>query len=163
QDFDGRLTHYTYEGAADIQKQHALASIEGPNGVTRHYVYDDRGRYIATFLNDGANRIDYSFAPNGEIQVTDATGGSSTLFSDRIGLIARVDDALDRSVTFGFSDTFQLDKVVDPVGQTYELGYDTRGNLTTAVDPLGHTYHFSYGALDRLQTFTDSNGNVTSY
>ena len=44
EDFDGRITHYTYTDGTDIQQKHALATIEAPSGVTRHFAYDDQGR-----------------------------------------------------------------------------------------------------------------------
>src|SRR5207248_2726232 len=66
-DYDGRVTHYSYTDGTDIQQKHALASLENPSGVTRHYEYDDEGRYVRTFLGTGDERIEYTFGPAGEV------------------------------------------------------------------------------------------------
>jgi RHS repeat-associated protein len=164
QDFDGRITRYTYSAGAGAATEHALLSVEFPDGTHQFFSYDERGRLAAISRDGGAEQITFSYDMAGTVSATDAAGGTTKYFFDHRGLVVKIVDPVGRSAHLSFDNHFNLVQMTDPVGQMYQYEYDARDNLISSTDPLGHTTLFAYGGpFNRLTSVTDANGNSMRY
>ena len=163
QDYDGQITTYTYNNQS-VTTRHALASITYPGGTHRYFTYDSEGRLAGTYPDSGAEMITFGYGSAGTVSATDATGGTSTFFFDKSGLLLKTEDALGNVVRLSYDYWNNLTAVTDPAGRSYTYRYDGKGNLISSTDPLGDTTRFSYiGPFNRLASVTDANGNLTKY
>jgi RHS repeat-associated protein len=170
---DGRSMRYTYNLGTSASREHALATIEGPNGVTRFYEYNDAGRLTSTFLTGNAQRVDFYFDSAGTVTVQDAAGSGKIYFDSR-GLVVQSADALDRVTRYTFDDQFNLTRIMDPLSQSVELDHDAHGNVISHTDELGRVTQLAYSRIlfgvgadphstDRLTAVTDARGNTTRF
>ncbi len=159
---DGRITTYTYvtTGAA----RHALAQIDLPNGNTRSYSYDARGRLTGAWRNDHDETITFSLEDSGRVVVTDALGNASSLFFDHWARLIKTENPLGEIVQMQLDELGRLLSVTDPEGGSATYAYDQRGNVTEITDYLRHTTRFMHTRdFNRLARVTDALNRRTDY
>jgi RHS repeat-associated protein len=159
---DGRTTTYTYitAGAA----QHALAEIASPNGNTRTYAYDDRGRLTATWRNNQEEKVTLTLGDTGRVVITDALGNASSLFFDHWARLIKTENPLGETVQMRFNELGRLLSVTDPDGGSATYAYDSKGNVTEITDCLRQTTRLLYARpFNRLSRVTDAMNRRTEY
>ena len=155
---------YTYVAGQGAAREHGLASVTGPGGLTRSFSYDDRGRLVATELAGGAERVTYDYASAGVVRVTDATGTAATLHFDEGGRVVRSEDATGSYVRFGYDAAGRLASETDALGRTRTYEWCTCGTLRAVTDEAGHTLTFTLGGPNNRPTeFVDARGIATTY
>ena len=156
-------TLYGYNNGSGAATEHALTSIQFPDGTHRFYTFDSQGRLASTSRDGNAEAVTFSYDQPGEVTVTDANGNSGRLFFDARGLLVKTADPLGNLTSFSFDNNLNLTGVTDAADQIQSFAYDKFGNLTSATDQLHNTTSFTYGPLNRLTSVTDANGNKTGY
>src|SRR5207247_2317970 len=101
------ITHYTYYTGVGAAREHALKTIEPPGGRVVTFGYDDHGRLASRVLNDGTERVDYTYDSAGGVTVTDAVGQGELFFDDR-GLLVQVRDPLGNVTRTEYDGQFNL-------------------------------------------------------
>ena len=155
-------THdYEYELGAS---QHALTLISAPDGTTRVFSYDARGRLSSIHRGDATEQITFTYPAEGRVNMVDALENTSRFFFDHWGRVIGSENPLGEMVRLDYDNLGNLVALTDPEGFTSTYAYDSRGNLTGATDALRQTTRFSYTRpLNRLESMTDANGNQTVY
>lgn len=157
-------TTYAYSIGNGAAKEHAITSIQFPDGTHSYFTYDSQGHIITTSRDDGAEQVIFSYGQPGEVTSTDAAGGSSKISFNELGLLARQQDALGNASTYVYDPlTLQVSKITDAAGQAQSFKYDSVGNLASITDQLGNKTLLTHGALNRLTSVQDANGNLTTY
>ncbi|MGE3311711.1 MAG: RHS repeat-associated core domain-containing protein [Limisphaerales bacterium] len=159
---DGKITQYTYETAGPPVLQHALAAI-ARHGTTRHFTYDLKGRLLATWIAEEEELATFGYDSAGGVTATDAQG-TTGLFFDHRGLLARTVNPLGHVTTSEFDEDLHPRRQVLPTGETRSYTWCSCGSPTSITDELGQTTRFSYEhPFKRLTGFTDALGNSTHY
>ncbi|MGO9809270.1 MAG: RHS repeat-associated core domain-containing protein [Isosphaeraceae bacterium] len=159
---DGTTT-YQYSTATSGPTANELLEIGNPDGH-EYFTYDASGRLIGQSLDGGAEAVSFAYSGPGGVDVTDATGATTTLLFNAAGQVGEVVDALGNGVKLGYDADNNLTSITEPGGLTYTYSYDASGNLTSATDPLGQTVNMTYQpASNQLLSLTDANGNTTNY
>ena len=87
----GTLT-YTYVTGLGAVREHAVATVTGPGGVTYGFTYDTRGRLTATTQTGVSGSATYTYSGAGGVTVT-APDGTTTSYrlldSGQVGWMAR--------------------------------------------------------------------------
>jgi RHS repeat-associated protein len=160
---DDRITRYTYATGSDAV-EHALASIEYPDGTSQFFEYDTAGRMSATQATAGANRVEYSYGPFGLVTSRDADGGETRAYFNQHGQVAKVVDALARTTFFTFDELGRVTHLTDPADRVAFMEYDERGNVTRQVDAAGRITRFEFQPnTDRLVRVIDPLGQSIRY
>ena len=164
QEYDGRITQYSYVTGQGAAREHALAQITYPDGTHRYFTYEANGRLARTFLDGNAEAIQFSYDSAGTVTATNALGDPAIFYFDDWGTIVKATNALGNSVTLTLDDLRNLTGVTDPAGRKYAFEYDSQGDFILYVDTMGAATNFTYTAdFHELQTLTDANGDVTHY
>jgi YD repeat-containing protein len=159
---DGKVTTYTYHSTGPAAMLHVLTSITR-GGTTQHFVYDERGRLDEMYRTGNAEFIDFEYDTAGTVSLSD-DAGTSRVYFDHNGLIARTTDALGYSTTAEFDGHRRLSKLITPTGESQSFTWCTCGSLTSSTDELGHTTKFEYNnPFKRMTGFTDAKGNFTMF
>ncbi len=160
----GGTTTYGYSIGQGIAREHALTSITDPSGVARYFEYDELGRIDASYLTGGAERVDYSYSPVGDVISTDGVGTSTEVSFDHRGLVLRVEDTTGAYLRYEYDDERMLYRVTDALGRSQSFTWTETGALASVTDPLGHTTTFVAGGPDSQPlAFIDAKKNRTSY
>ncbi len=88
-DEHGRITRYTYDESLNPAHEHALLSVEHPDGSYNYFEYDSAGRLSARFLDDGVERIELHYEVPGKVTHVDADDNSTQLFYDHQGSVVK--------------------------------------------------------------------------
>jgi RHS repeat-associated protein len=164
QGIDGQTTRYNYSTGAGAAREHALLSVEHPDGTHEFFAYDARGRLESVARDDNAERQIYAYDSAGRVTAMDALGGATSYYFDHRGLLAAVEDALGRRTLLNYDRDFNLTSAIDPLGQSHIYQYDGRGNLIRSTNPLGQVTSFTYTtAFNRRATMIDARGNPLHY
>ena len=159
---DGKITRYTYETTGTIQKLHALKTIER-GGVTQTFLYDDRGRLDGSWLTGFAQWVDFNYDETGIVTARNVSGTSS-LYFDHKGLIAKTVDPLGNLTTNEYDSNFRLSRSVSPTGESQSFTWCNCGSMTSVTNELGQKTSFAYdNPYKRMTSFTDAKGNTTRY
>jgi len=162
QDTGGLTTHYGYNTTAGTPAEHALTSIEYPDGTHDFFDYDAEGRLAAIDHDNNTGRIDFSRDSAGKVTLTDNLGATKLYFDQR-GLVAKVEDPLNAPTFFTYDAAFNLLTTTDANGQSERFTYDGRGNVLLQTDELGNKTRYTYNALSELTSLTDARNNKTFY
>jgi RHS repeat-associated protein len=162
--YDGRITQYSYVIGQGAALEHALAQITYPDGTNRYLTYDEQGRIAETSVDGNMEPIQFSYDSAGTVVATNALGDPATFCFDDWGTILKATNALGNSVSLSMDDLRNLVAITDPAGRTYTFDYNNQGDLVRYVDTMGVATNFTYTSdFHDLQTLTDANGNVTHY
>ncbi|MCE5264363.1 MAG: right-handed parallel beta-helix repeat-containing protein [Deltaproteobacteria bacterium] len=160
---DDLSTTFSYHPAAGPSK-HSLTGIGLPDGNTRTFTYDDRGRLSSIYRNDEKEKVSLFHAGIGRVDVTDALGHTSRFFFDHWGRLFKTENAHGEAVEKTFDESGNLVGVTDPDGFRTTFAYDRQGNLVAATDPMHRVTRFTYTpALNRLASVTDAANNATAF
>jgi RHS repeat-associated protein len=159
------LTSYTYNPANGSASEYALRTITGPDGLTKHFDYDARGRIIASYSNANVGRTDFDYSENGRVKATDLTGKFTNSFFDASGLLVRIEDAIGNYVVYKYDANRQPVSTNDNVGRVYSQVQNDSGRPKAFTDAFGKTVlSFVNGGPNKAPTsYTDANGNTTRY
>jgi RHS repeat-associated protein len=166
---DGRVATYSYVTGQGAAREHALASIVGFDGVRTAYTYDAQGRLASSSGESGLARTEYGYDDAGTVTLTTAPsaaspGGTSRLYFNQFGRVARADDALGASLQYTYDTVGQIVRVSDAEGRSTRNVYDNDGHLTQVTDAAGGITLMAYdGPYDRMTSLTDALGRTTSY
>lgn len=164
-DHNGKEVSYTF-GTEGERK-----SITYPDGKVAEYIYDDSLRLKT--LNDGNNKVEYSYDSNNRLSDKIFSSGVSTKYSyNDMGMLSELthsdkDGVLDKYM-------YSYDKMVNKTGVEkyrrgleeesgkYSFTYDALSRLTEVQKDGVQTKTFAYDELGNRDTMTD-NGNKTKY
>ncbi|OKH29693.1 hypothetical protein NIES2119_32050 [[Phormidium ambiguum] IAM M-71] len=178
-------TEYGYDEA------NRLIWIEDANDHKTKYEYDKNGRRIATELPLGKKSYTTYDEVGNIYTTTDFNGDSiSYQYDEQNRLIKKEFSAASGQVpvTFTYTPSGQIDKIVDArgttsfkydernrlisrtdpngvylaSGNTIEYGYDVAGNRTELRTPDGNVF-YTYDSQNRLKTVTSSQGTTTYF
>jgi RHS repeat-associated protein len=159
-----RITRYTYDAGSVLPCQHALLSVEHPDGRHDYFVYDNRGRLVETHKNNGAEGVTYSYDSAGNVTVEDATGKQVTISLGLGGRVAKMRNGEGNVLGLVYDDKHQLTQLTGAIGQKYRYSYDEQSNVTEIEDPVHQTTRFGYEPIvNRLASVTDARGNAIRY
>jgi RHS repeat-associated protein len=159
---DGKVTTYTYNQTGSPQVLHALRSISR-GGTTQFLNYDSQGRLDDTFRGNNQQFIDFVYDSAGTVSVIDAAG-TTRLFYQQDGLLARVTDPLGNTTVSRYDDSYRLNAVIAPTGENQSFTWTTTGQLSGLTDELGNRTSFIYdNPFKRMTSFTDALGRTTRY
>ena len=159
---DGKVSGYTYATAGTQFQRHALTSVTR-SGVTRHFTWDAGGRLGSTSLAGGEEMATFGYDSAGAVTVTTG-GGTTSLFFEHRGLLAKITDPLGNITTGEFDAGFRLRRLVLPSGDGRSFTWHGFGSPASINDELGHLTRFSYDhPWKQLTQFTDAKGNSTQY
>ncbi len=157
-------TSYTYVTSGPAAKLHAISSITHPTGERVFFEYNDRGRLIRTYTNDGKEPLVYSYDTTGVMSITDAAGATTNFSYDERGQLNRVEDALKRVWDFRYDVNGNLVRTLGPGGVKATYEFDDRSRLIRQTDALGNSTYMTYDdTFDQLSSFRDAAGNVTAF
>uniref|UniRef100_UPI00201224AD RHS repeat-associated core domain-containing protein n=1 Tax=Argonema antarcticum TaxID=2942763 RepID=UPI00201224AD len=155
-------TEYEYDEA------NRLVWIEDANDHKTKYEYDKNGRRIASELPLGQKSYTTYDAVGNIYTTTDFNGDSiSYQYDAQNRLIKKEFSAASGQVpvTFTYTPSGQIDKIVDARGTT-SFKYDERNHLISRTDPngvylaSGHTIEYGYDGLGNRTEVRTPNGNV---
>ena len=159
----GLTTRYTYSTNDGAAREHALLSIEFPDGSHQFFAYDTSGRLSACFQDGDAEHWDLRYDTVGTVTVSDTLGATTKFYFDHRGLFSRSDDSECTRRFLDFDERLELSRVTYATGESFAMQYDRAGRLLRVTDPLGQDIDFSYGPLSRLTSMIDPGGNAISY
>ena len=152
----GEVVDYDWTVASQVE-----TVSYGNTGLTRGYVWNDRGLLESDVLRDGSEAtvasFDYSYDPDGNVKTEDVVlpgnpqAGSHTYGYDDAGRLTSWTHAGD-TVTYGWDGAGNRTSVGDD-----SFGYDPRNRLVIGPDGT-----YTYTARGDLATVTDG-GTVTTY
>ncbi len=167
-------TTFAYMPVTSTPSDHALQSITYPNGTHQYYAYDARGRLSAQWLDNNAQRVDFSYDAFGTVSLKDAAGGTTALRLGDHGQPLEGVDPLGNLVQMQHDENRNPTSLIRPDGEAAQVKYDSRGNPVEVTDALGHVtsmgYTTDFSRLDWMRdardSFTDltydGTGNLTS-
>ncbi|MBU1018069.1 hypothetical protein KKA33_03505 [Patescibacteria group bacterium] len=122
-------------------------AVTDPNGQSKDFEYDARGRLIGVTEHNGAENYQTAYqydAPGNLIKIADALGYVRDFTYDNFGQRLTQTDAHQPGQNHGL----------------WQYEYDDNGNLSQRTDALGQTVQFVYDALDRMnqEDFLDEPG-----
>ena len=162
--YDGLTTRYTYVTGQGAACEHALASVEFPDGSHEYFAYSADGALHSIGRDGGAEAVTFAYDSAGTVSATDALGGVTRYLFDYRGLMPRTQDALGHETSRAYDDRNNLRLITGPSGQSYAYGYDRLGNAVRIADPAGQATSLTYtGALNRLALLRDARGSETRY
>jgi YD repeat-containing protein len=178
-DRSGRITTYEYDETGELllrvaspegsstftyDDNFAITSVAEGDGTQANLKYDDFGRLIEESLNEGAEKITYSYNSAGKVTVTDASGASVKFFLDDRGLVNRLKAPLGQNLNLEYDELGNLIQVNALNNNALNFTYDVRGNLLSQVDSLGQRTEFTYEPnFQLLESVTDPRGNIINY
>ena len=157
-----RVTGYEYEAPAGQASDHALLSIAHPDGRHQYYTYDSLGRLSGEHLDDGAERLTYTYDAFHRIHVARSAAEVAIVSPDEHGRPAKVGDGLGREVGRSFNTDHSLSRVTDPSGQAYGFQYDGLGNSSVIDNPLGETVRMDYDLTFSQIAWTEDGRGIES-
>jgi len=161
--YNGQVTSYTYDTTSGSPAVNALTSVALPDGTRQYFGYDNGGRLASTSVDGGALAKTFTHS-EGQVNITDALGNTSSLFFNENGQLAKTVDALGHPTLYAYDANYNLACVTNAAGASAWYGYNAVGNVTDSRDFLGnHTRFASDAPFNQLSTLTDANGNVTQY
>lgn len=150
----GRLFSYSRTEAGGVLVFTSTATV-GQLGDTLRRLGDGSYEYRyaeGDVMRFGADRRLSSLVDrNGNVTTLTYTGS----------LLARVTDAVGRSVSFEYEGSFdgaRVTRVTDPAGRVWRYAYGSFG-MDSVTDPLGNVVRYTYDTFD-LASVTDGRGNV---
>ena len=162
QGYDGLIVKYTYDATAGSVTEHALMSVEYPDGTHTFFAYDAAGRLSSVYGDSNAVHTDFTYESAGKVSVFDGKGTGALFFDDQ-GHLAKIEDSLGRPIHFAYDRTLKLTRATDGEGGMVATTYDKKGNPLTVTDLLGNVTRFAYNELNRLTSVTDPRGNAIHY
>ena len=137
-----RYRYHTDSGAA---RQHALASVIAPDGTHTEFEYDDFGRLIRAGFGDEGDpeEVRYAYDLGALHIITDE--GTSTLYHNAFGQVARLVDPTGQVFDRHFDDQQRIVREVTPGNFAVNIRYDSFGLPSRIIDPLGNRVKLSYG------------------
>lgn len=127
--------------------------------VTR-YVYDADDRLTQTQYDDGSS-VDFTYAPNGELQSVTDQHGTTTYTYGNDGEVLRIDNPDGSFIAYAYDAKGRLTSLQVP-NRTVTYGYDAQNRLSSVTDESGTT-HYEYNQLGQLTRTRYANATQTDY
>ncbi len=136
-----------------------------PNGTHRTPTYDNAGRVV--FVDFSTGRRDsfvYDDNDNRKTLSRRASGVTTALqlIYDSLDHVVEQDDALGKTVLYGYDPLGRNTSITYPGGRTLLNFYDPLGRLTNQTDWAGRQTRYAYDRADRLISRVYPNGVVQS-
>jgi len=158
-----RTTAYTYVPETGTGGDHALASVEHPDGTHEYFAYDSRGRLSDTWRDGNAEHLSFTYDEIGNIYVENASNETTRIQIGDRGQPIAIQDPLGNQVLFQYDANYNLTRLIDPVGKMTTTSYDSSGNPTRVVNPLGQTIDLTHAALSRVASLRDARSRETAF
>jgi len=157
-------TGYTYVTATGSPADHALQSVEYPDGTHQYYSYNADGRLAEQSLDGNAEQVRLLYGSLGKIFVKDAADATYILRVGDRGQLLETTDPLGNAARFEYDKNYKPTRLIRPDDKAYDFEYDSMGNLISQVDPLDNRIDMTYHpALNRLTSVRDQRNNTTNY
>jgi RHS repeat-associated protein len=161
-DHQGTLafSYVTGQGAA---REHAIESIQYPDGTAAFFEYDARGRLVRATRTGTGETFQIAYDSSGSVAVTSTGGGNTTAYSNEFGQLAQFTYPNGSLLRLGYDENHRLISLGSSAGIHYRFEYDDRGNLIKYRDPLGRETSMSYTLYNRMTEFLNALGNATRF
>lgn len=157
-------TTYTYVSGQGATREHALASVTTPDGVTTDFEYDELGRLVRQSSEGGALALEFTHPQLGEHQTRNALGQTTTQFVDARGQLVGWKGPLNDRTRMQYDARGNLTEMIGPDGARFTLSYDAQARITSNTDPLGQTELYAYAGVSSLPTLVrNAEGNTVQY
>jgi len=159
-DSNGNRIEYNYSASSSIlQKRHALMEIVHPDNVVQAYTYDDFGR-LASYDNGlGATSYGYN---QGEILETAATGDTTRLSFNHLGMLSRVVDATSGVTSFSYDSALNNTLIRSPDGSSMSIVHDRKGGISKVINQNGDEWTYKTGPFGLATQITTPQGRTRS-
>ena len=142
-DSDENLTKWTdalgNAATLDYDGQHRLTRKGDRRGYSYLYAYDDRGRCIHTWGEDGLYDVRLNYLDTARCtQAIHPDGGVWTYFFDENGTIVRIVDPYGKQRQRVADISGKVLAEFDAAGNEYRIVYDAAGGIIGRQDPFGH-------------------------
>jgi RHS repeat-associated protein len=106
----------------------------------------------------------YTYVAPGIIDVTDANGATTRIQFTDSGQIQQIIDPLTHVTQFSYDANGYLNQIKAPGNTVARFTFDAQGRLLSQTDPLNQTVSFTYvGNTNNVAIVTDQRGNVMRY
>lgn len=123
----------------DYGERHQLIRKGDRRGYSYYYSYDNQGRCIRTWGEDGMYDVRLTYVEAGRFtQAIHADGGVWTFFYDENGTITRIVDPYGKARERVVASSGRVVCEVDAAGNQSHILYDAAGGLIGRQDPFGH-------------------------
>ncbi|MEM6314746.1 MAG: hypothetical protein AAF743_11690, partial [Planctomycetota bacterium] len=151
----GFSTNLGFDGSGNLQ------TIADPDGTTRTFTYDTKGR-VETFTNARGQTITNTYNAAGQVLTRTLPGGFVETFDyDALGRLRSFTDATG-TTTFTYDAAGEIERVDYPGGQFLAFDYDNAGRRTSITDELGQSTRFEYDAQGRIARVEDGGGDLVA-
>ena len=157
----GERIEYTLDLDGNRIKE-TVYSADGNIERSRHQVYDELSRLLASFGTHGnATRYTYDKAGN-RIQVEDALNNKTTMAYDALNRLVQSSDSTGEMLTT-YTAYDQIASFTDQRGLTTEYIYNGFGEKIAQVSPDTGTTHYTYDKASNLLAKKDARDEVVTY
>ncbi|WP_428309894.1 FG-GAP-like repeat-containing protein [Hydrocarboniphaga sp.] len=169
----GGADSYTLNEYDPIGRVYRTSEPYYSGGVVYWNTFDydvlDRVTQVGRPLSESqANGRNYTFAYSvygGQSveTMTSPASQSTTRYSNAMGAVVRVVDALNNDMYFGYWPFGELKSVTDDVGNIVSRSYDGWGHLSNISDPDMGASSYSFNGLGELKSMTNARSQITTY
>ena len=162
--FNGLVTRYEYVSDSGKPTNRSLSKITYPDGSTKEFTYDAKGRVASSSVNGGKMKTQivrddfgcYSIvAPNGG--VTEVTVGAN-------GETLKTVNARGETVKQSYTADSLLEATIAPSGKRSKITYNKDGSPIASMSASGASTALSYEPeFNNLASVTDAKGHALSY
>ena len=162
--FNGLVTQYEYLSAYGSLTNRALSRITYPDGSTREFTYDKKGRVATASVNGGKLKTKIVRSDFGCYSIVAPNGGVTEVTVGANGETLKTVNARGETVKQTYTADTLLESVIAPSGKRSKIGYDKYGLPISAMSPSGASTAFSYTPeFDNLASVTDAKGHAFNY
>lgn len=164
---DNDLTQITDSLDQDIHiryEQHRMLQQTDRNGQSFYWEYDQKGRCIHTWGDDGILEGWIAYFPEqGYNLVTNTQGHTTTYYYTPDFVVTQIKDAAGNSKFTDYTDYFEIYREIDEEGNVTGFTYDDRGNCVSIVKPDASTYTMRYDEEGRKILTASPQGDSRTY
>lgn len=160
---DGLVTRYRY-ASEGLLTERALVQITYPNGVTKDFAYDERGRVSTIAVNGNRFTTEIVRGEYGSYSIVAPNGGVTEVMVGASGEVLKTVNALGQETRRRYTEEALLESVIAPSGKRSKIAYNQDGLPVSSMSASGAKTTFSYApAFDSLTSVTDAKGHAISY
>ena len=170
---DGSTWHCTYNEFGD------LTEVQRPDGLSEHFVYDDKGLLVMFTDAKGGNKhyrynelaqtLSYTDCSGSTVafaydkwdqlaRITNAKGESTEFTRNALGQVLQTRTADDATWQYQYAAAGVLISSTDPYFRSIQWTHNSRGQLVQRSDAEQRQIHLVYDQAHRLATLVNENG-----
>ncbi len=152
---DGSVTITEGDGSS-VTAEPSGGSYSVPSWADSSLAQNHDGTW--TFIRQATST--YTFNSNGKLTAIKDLNGYSTTLTYQSGQLTTVTDPGGRTISFSYGSNGLVSKVTDPAEDSITYAYDSSNNLTSVTDSINRKTSFTYDSNHLLLTMTSPNNGV---